>query len=43
MIEKFTDAGKKIPILLEIKQEVMTLAEDIRGQNGRNILLIIKR
>lgn len=43
MIEKFTDAGKKIPILLEIKQEVMTLAEDIRGQNGRNILLIIKK
>jgi transposase-like protein len=27
MIEKFTDAGKKIPVLLEIKQEVMNLAE----------------
>lgn len=42
VIKKFTDAGKSIPVLLQIKQDVMSLAEDIRSQQGQNILLIIK-
>jgi hypothetical protein len=42
VLHKFTEAGKQITALLEIKQEVMNLAEDVRSQNGQNILTIIK-
>ena len=42
VLRKFTEAGKQITALLEIKQEVMNLAEDVRSQNGQNILTIIK-
>lgn len=43
VVQKFTEAGKKIPVLLEIKQQVMDLAEDVKSQNGENILSIIKK
>lgn len=42
VFEKFVSAGKQITVLLQIKQDVMNLAEEIRSQNGENILQIIK-
>lgn len=42
MLHKFNQAGKQITVLLEIKQEVMNLAEDVRSQNGQNVLTVIK-
>ena len=42
MLRKFSEAGKQITALLQIKQEVMDLAEDVKSQNGQNILTIIK-
>ena len=42
VLRKFAEAGKQITALLQIKQEVMDLAEDVKSQNGQNILTIIK-
>ena len=36
-------AGKQIPLLLQIKEDVMNLAEEVKNQKGHNILSIIKR
>lgn len=41
--ERVNKAGKVIPDLLMIKDEVMNLAEEVKVQSGQNILSIIKR
>lgn len=45
--KKVTDrvnlAGKQISTLLQIKEDVIALAEEVRVQKGHNILDIIKR
>lgn len=41
--ERVNKAGKAIPDLLRIKDEVMNLAEEVKVQSGQNILSIIKR
>lgn len=40
---KLTEAGKQIPVLIEIKQDIMNLAEEVKQQSGQNILALIKR
>lgn len=41
--ERVAAAGKQISVLLQIKEEVIALAEEIRVQKGHNILDIIRR
>lgn len=43
VIQAVAKAGKQIQTLLELKQGVMELAEDIRNQQGHNILGLIKK
>lgn len=41
--QQVNKAGKQIPLLLQIKEDVMNLAEEVKNQKGYNILSIIKR
>ena len=41
--QQLTQAGKHINALIEIKQDIMNLAEEVKQQEGQNILAIIKR
>lgn len=40
---RLSKAGKEISVLIEIKQDIMNLAEEVKQQEGQNILTIIKR
>ena len=41
--QRLIKAGKQINVLIEIKQDIMNLAEEVKQQSGQNILAIIKR
>lgn len=41
--QKLNKAGKQIPVLIEIKEEIMYLAEEVKQQDGINILTLLKR
>lgn len=41
--QRLIKAGKQISVLIEIKQDIMNLAEEVKQQSGQNILTIIKR
>ena len=41
--QRLIKAGKQINVLIEIKQDIMNLAEEVKQQSGQNILTIIKR
>ena len=43
MNHRITKAGKQIPSLILIKDEIMKVAEEVKRQSGENILAIIKR
>lgn len=40
---RLVEAGKQISVLIEIKQDIMNLAEEVKQQSGQNILALIKR
>lgn len=40
---RLVEAGKQISVLIEIKQDIMNLAEEVKQQSGQNILSLIKR
>lgn len=40
---RLAQAGKQISVLIQIKQDIMNLAEEVKQQSGQNILSIIKR
>lgn len=42
VLQAVNRAGKQIQVLLELKESVMALAEEIKNQEGHNILQIIK-